>query len=70
MMADANSSGVVTRRSGVAAAIISNTASGVALLASVACSRPPDSILTLMPNCPKSCAAVRVNAKSAALAAV
>src|SRR5690606_37310196 len=42
--ASANSTGVVTRRSGVPAAIRSKTASGVAALASVVRNRPPDTM--------------------------
>ena len=51
-------------------AMRSNTASGVALLASVVRSRPPDTMFTVMPCWPRSLAAVRVNESSAALAAV
>ncbi|MNO09112.1 hypothetical protein D3C81_2320910 [compost metagenome] len=51
-------------------AIKSNTASGVALLASVVRSSPPDTMFTVIPSGPRSCAAVRVSDSSAALAAV
>ena len=48
--ASAISSGVVTLPSGVAAAIRSNTASGVAALASVVRSIPPDTMLNVTPK--------------------
>src|SRR5690606_2143340 len=57
--ASANSSGVVTRRSGVLAAIRSNTASGVAAEASVVRSRPPEIMLTVICCGPRSCDRVR-----------
>jgi hypothetical protein len=68
--ASASSRGVTTRRNGVCAAIKSKMASGVAALASVVRSRPPETMLTVMPDGPSSVAAVRVKDSSAALAAV
>src|SRR5699024_4557730 len=68
--ASASSAGVVTDCSGVLAAIASNTASGVAELASVVRSRPPLTMFTVMPREPRSAAKVRVSASSAAFAAV
>jgi hypothetical protein len=54
----------------VAAAIASNTASGVAALASVVRSSPPETMLTVIPSGPRSWASVRVSASSAAFVAV
>lgn len=68
--ASAMSSGVVTRPSGVWDAMMSNTASGVAALASVVRNRPPDTMFTVMPIGPSSLAAVRVKASSAPFPAV
>jgi hypothetical protein len=68
--ASANSSGVVTCRSGVLAAIRSKIAAGVAALASVLRSSPPETMLTVIPAGPRSAAMVRVSDSSAALAAV
>ena len=68
--AEANSSGVVTRRSALEAAIWSKTSSGVADDASVVRSSPPETIFTRTPAGPRSFAKVLVSYSRAALPAV
>ena len=61
---------MVTFLKGVILEIYSKTLSGVPLLASVTYNKPPETIFTVILNCPRSIAAVLVSDNNPPLAAV